>query len=127
MKSTDEFDEQLMKEIWDEALKQEDAFRAELKRKRDRIFKAIRGIKGDAFVSDLEGAMTDWVASGDVNLVRRVSGQWQKDNYGSFKDYCVDQYSSGDSGDCFYGWVYVEVRKESPTKPALYIQIHYAC
>lgn len=120
------WDEQ-MYEIWKEAMDDECAFHAALKRQRDRIFKVLSKVKGKKFVKDLQNAMEEWECNGETKLVRKVYGSWQVENYGSFKRYCVDQYSSGDSGDSFYGNIFVEVRKATLVKPALYIQMGYSC
>lgn len=122
----DDYD--LYAEIWDEAAKYELEFQKELARIRDRVFKHLTRSKGKNFVKHLKIAMKEWECSGQVETTKRLQGgSWQKENFGPIKKVYIQQYSSGDSGDSFYGWCYVEIRKASLIKPALYLKCHFAC
>lgn len=112
-------------EIWAEAAEFEAQYRTAIQRSNNRIFKALTKSKGKAFVKHLKIAMEEWEAD-TLAFSRKTRGSMQKEDFGPIKSVWVDQYSSGDSGDCFYGHIYIEIRKPTLTKPALYLEIHYA-
>lgn len=120
-----DFDDEY-KEVWAEAMKEQEAYDNEVSRINNRIIKILTAIKGKAFAKSLKLALSEWECSGALKIVRKVHGQWQNENFGSIKKACIDQSSFGDSGDSFYGNCYVEIRKATLIKPALYLKCPFS-
>lgn len=113
-------------EIMNEAMEEQIAYDKEVSRINNRIIKAITSVKGKAFAKSLNLALSEWECSGALRIVRKVQGQWQSENFGAIKKACIDQSSWGDSGDSFYGDCYVELRKATLVKPALYLKCPFS-
>lgn len=98
-------------EIMAEALEEEHQYMMEIKRHNDRILKAIKAVKGEHFTDDLIGFARECEADGKFRIVKKPSGDKQKENFGLIINAWVDQYSVGDSGDSFCGTVSVKLKK----------------
>lgn len=120
-----EFDQEYQ-EMMEEAMKDQIAYDQEVSRINNRIIKVLDSVKGKKFSNSLKLALNEWECSGALKIVRKVYGNWQSENFGSIKKACIDQSSFGDSGDSFYGNCYVEIRKATLVKPALYLKCPFS-
>ncbi len=58
---------------------------------------------------------------GEYEIVNKPSGDDQKEKTGKFKQIFVDQWSVGDSGDSWEGYIYGRFSKGK------WLKIHYSC
>lgn len=97
-----------------------DALIAIQKRKSNRIMAAITMVKGPEFAADLLAFLKEIACSGEIDLVHQTQGTYQAEELGCILGMWVDQYGWGDSGDCFYGWCYFQL------KPNMWLKAHFA-
>lgn len=115
-------DEQTLenKKMWDDYMKSMNEYADECDRINNRILNVIKGQLGVKFEKALLALAEESEVDGVFELVRKTSGSYQKENYGSFRGYWVEQRSVGDSGDSWDGYIYVKL------KPKLFIKMHYS-
>lgn len=86
--------------------------RDEENRINNRILKAILNVKGKEFYDSLMSVIKEDECGDKFEIVRKPIGEYQKENFGVIKGIWVNQHSSGDSGDSFYGCVEVKIKKD---------------
>lgn len=107
-------------EIMAEADAEEDIRIAENKRINDRIFKAIKKVKGIPFLSLLKKDIKDNEVHGKFEICNKPRGNNQGDYWGNLKGVYVDQYTGYECDD-YYGWIYFPIKKNK------WLKCHYAC
>lgn len=113
-------EEEFMLEIYSDIWEQEKQMLLKEDAHNQRLFRAVKSVRGDQFKVDLEFIFNEIGGYAFIEIVRKPKGRYQKEDYGLITGAWVDQYSTGDSGDDFYGDVYVEI------KPGKYLKMHYA-
>jgi len=72
------------------------------------ILKAIKDEKGNDWYKELESLMEDSEVGGAFKIVEEPSGELQESSELIINEW-VDQYSVGDSGDCWEGTITVKI------------------
>lgn len=114
----------MSQEFYNEIMAEVDAEESKRKarqlKNKDRIFRAIQSVKGLNYLQNIRADIEYNDINGDLTLVKKPSGQKQPDNWGNTKGVWVNQHSSGDSGDCYYGEVYF------PLKHNMWLSVGFA-
>lgn len=97
--------------MWAEYAASEKIYYDEEKRWNSRILKAIGNQLGKRFLDDVVQCFEESEACRKLELVRKPTGQYQEEEYDSFKGIWVDQWSVGDSGDSWNGYVCIKLKK----------------
>lgn len=88
-----------------------------------RLLKAIKSVTTDAFYEGLVSYIDELASECNMfefeqfEIVRETTGKWQDEDWAQV---CVDQWSVGDSGDSWNGFIYIEI------KAGRYLKIHYS-
>ena len=115
------------KQMWDDYAKSMDAYRENTERINERIFKAIRNVKGEKFEKDVREFLKHQTEvelidiEGDFSLTKIKRGGYQEEDWGSFKGIFVEQWSVGMEGDSWNGNMYIKLKKDK------YLKIPYSC
>ena len=97
--------------FWAEYAASEKLIYQEEKRWNSRLLKAIQSQLGKQFLDDVVECLEESEAQGKLELVRKPRGQWQEEYHESFDGIWVDQWSIGDTGDSWNGYVCIELKK----------------
>lgn len=97
--------------MWAEYAASEKIYYAEEKRWNSRVLKAIGNQLGKQFLDDVVECFEESEAQGKLELARKPTGQWQEEHYDSFAGIWVDQWSVGDSGDSWNGYVCIKLKE----------------
>lgn len=97
--------------LWAEVAESEQLYENECSRINGRIIKAIENQLGEQFMLDVAECFQESEAKGAMELVRKPEGEWQEEDYASFRGIWVDQGSVGDSGDSWEGVVCIRVKR----------------
>ena len=115
-------------DMWAEYREEERKHEEKLARQRKRLFKAVKQVKGKYFLTALrkvfKGIDDDQYGHPALfELVKAIgkSAGKQKCDYLPIRDEWVEQWSVGDSGDSFAGYVYIQLKEK------LFLKIHYSC
>ena len=109
-------------EIWKEIIEEENNYHLECNRWNDRILNVIGHFRGEDFKNDVVDCFQWAEATGDkFELVKEPSGGYQDDSFGKIKGIWVDQWSVGDSGDSYSGYIYIMLKRDK------YLKIFYSC
>lgn len=102
--------------MWEEAMKGVMAWEKQIS---DSVTKVLKeySIKDN----DFEDLMYGSKVNGIVEIVSEPRGDAQKESYGKLKNIHVDQWSVGDSGDSFAGFIYAQI------KGKVWLKIPYEC
>lgn len=114
-------DQEFFNEIMSELSEFEEKQQKEIKIHNNRIFTAIRRVKGKRFLTDLQRIITECECSGKFSFVKTPKGNSQDEYTWSIKKIWVAQYESGDSGDSFYGDIYVKLKDNK------YLKMPFVC
>jgi hypothetical protein len=99
------------KKMWAEYAEVERIYYEEEKRWNSRVLKAIGNQLGKHFLDDVVECFNESEACGKLELVKKPRGEWQEEHYESFAGVWVDQWSVGDSGDSWNGYVCIKLKK----------------
>lgn len=108
------------KKMWAEWAETEKEIHKEIMRINNRLLKAIGNQLGKQWVEDISECMEESEADGAMELCRKPRGQYQEDEYTSFKGVWVDQWSVGMEGDSWEGYICIELKK------GLWLKSHYS-
>jgi len=89
----------------------------------NRILGAIELIKGKVFVESVKACIEESEIDGfhPAELVKEPVGEYQKEDYnGSFEGIWVQQWSVGDSGDSYQGYVCIQLKEK------MYLKFRYS-
>jgi hypothetical protein len=100
-----------MHKVMDEYIHAEMEMEAEISKKNERILKAVRNQKGEDYYKCLLDFINDSEVNGAMQIVRKPKGEFQRESYGVIKNAWVEQYSVGDTGDSFEGFVSVKLKQ----------------
>lgn len=90
-----------------------DAYDKEVERYNQRLYKVLMKLKGQHFMDSLNECFTESECRDKVSIVRKPRGHYQRENYGRIKGIWVDQWSVGDSGDSYEGYIAVKIRQST--------------
>ena len=99
-------------------LKEEVSWLAETSRVADRLIKTIRSVKGDVFADSVIECMEESEINEyyKVEIVSETVGGYQEEDYEGFKGIWVQQWSVGDSGDSWEGYVCIQIKSNKYLK-----------
>lgn len=122
---TDEIDEyylsqEFFNEIMEEANKEQEITLNEERRINHRLLNVIRNVNGQKFYDNILLIIKEVEPHGAFEFSKFHSGEWQDERYGEIRGYWVTQCQSDDSGDNFYGQVYVKLKENK------YLMMFYA-
>ncbi len=117
---------EIEKQMLDDYCKSMEDYQDECDRINERILKAIRSVNGDKFAEAVLAFVKSQFEEGvDIEggwkLTKRKHGDYQKEDWVSFKGIWVDQWSVGDSGDSWNGHIFIKLRKDK------YLELSYSC
>jgi hypothetical protein len=120
------FSKEEKKKMDDEYHHAMDQYHNEVNRVNDRIFHAIKSVKGRKFFNDINKFMVaqgkDGIDTGGAYaLVRKPKGKYQDEDWRSFKGIWCDQWSTGMEGDSWSGNMYIQLKKN------MWLEIGYSC
>lgn len=91
------------------------------------LYKSIAEALSDDLKNDIDNLMDSCSINGEVEIVKEEDideENAQDENFGIFNDIMVEQWSVGDSGDSFNGFIYARIdHKEKKT----WLKIPYNC
>lgn len=104
------------KKMWEEAM---DGVMAWEKQISDSVTQVLKeySIKEKDFEDLMDGSKVN----GIVEIVPEPKGDAQKERYGKLKNIHVKQWSVGDSGDSYAGFIYAQLKEE------VWLKIPYEC
>lgn len=84
----------------------------------------LRSINPTMAELDFKDMIEDCTVVGKIEFVNEPAGdpQFEDDDYFIFKNICVDQWSTNESGDAFAGYIYAQIISNSK-----WIRIPYEC
>lgn len=99
------------------------AAEAEQKHTENRIMKAIRSVKGDAFAADVESCIHGDSYCTGLSFTRYPKGKYDfEGEFDNIPGYWVDQWCNGGfTGDDFAGDIYIQLKEN------LYLRAGYTC
>jgi hypothetical protein len=106
--------------MWADYSREMNRYYTNCQRVNNRILKVIRNQLGVEFENAIIECAKETEACGEFRLVKELSGDLQKEDYGSFKYIWVDQRAYGDAGDSWQGEVFVQL------KNGLFLEIGYS-
>ena len=80
----------------------------------------LKAIQISDYEQDFEDLLDGCRLNGEVEVAEKPNGDKQNEDCGIFKDIHVDQWSVGDSGDSFAGYIYAKVNNK-------WLKIPYSC
>lgn len=84
------------------------------------LYKTIAEVLSKDLGEDIEALLDSCGLSGEVEIVDAPNGTKTNESYGIFKDVHVDQWSTGDSGDSYAGFIYAKLKNT-------WIKVPYEC
>ena len=114
------FSQEFFNEIMDECEEEREIQLNEERRMNNRLMNVIRSVKGEKFYDNLRLIIQEVKPHGSFEFSKFNEGQWQSERYGEIRGYWVSQSQADDSGDSFYGQVYVKLKENK------YLMMFYA-
>ncbi len=94
----------------------------EEKHHNDRIFNAIKKVKGISFYNNLcECIFNNCYVFGKFQIVKKPYGDKIDEAVGLIKNHWVDQSGPGITGDSYSGFIYVMLKRNK------YLKVEYSC
>jgi len=84
------------------------------------LYKTIAEVLIKDLGEDIGALLDSCGLSGEVEIVDAPTGSKTNESYGIFKDVHIDQWSVGDSGDSYAGFIYAKVKDK-------WIKVPYEC
>lgn len=108
--------------LWAEYADDENKRIAEVARVNSRLFKAIKSLRGEKFVQDLNDVVKECeVVDAPYEIVNTPQGKYQHESFRTIKGFWVKQWSVGDSGDSYNGYIAIKIKRNK------YLQMYYSC
>lgn len=113
-----EADQKMMDEMYESMA----AYDREVERSNKRLCKAILNQLGTTFLKEIMAVAHESEVQNKMEIVRETTGEYQKEyGYDCFEGYWVDQWSVGDSGDSFNGYIYIQLKENR------WLKMYYSC
>lgn len=112
--------EDFNRKLWAEYSDSMKSFHEEESRWNKRILDVIKSQLGQTALDYIIEIFKESEASGKMEIVHETTGEYQKEETNSFGGIWVDQWSVGDSGDSWNGFVYVKL------KEGMYLKTFYS-
>jgi len=107
--------------IFDDYVKELEAFHKDVNDHNTIILKKIRKELGGKYVNDIKACLEESEAHGKLEIVDNPGIKRQDEDWRTFDHILVDQYENGGyEGDSFAGWIYI------PLKDNKYLKSHYS-
>lgn len=111
MKTLEEQAEDFNDKMWSEYSLSMEIYQQEETRWNTRILKAIANQLGEKFLQDVVECFEENEVQGKLELIKTPKGEWQEEEYTSFNGIWVDQWSVGDSGDNWNGYICIKLKE----------------